>query len=143
MYRESFRAGMVTLRVSQARKSPNSRRIPLQPNNTPRKYVLYLQVHWNNAGIMITSCSFCVCQQKTQKRHNKSFLVQDIQITIFMVLRQGYVSKLETRRFFFNSKKSVMYLFDEIEKHGRSNDTLMRNKDGYRNGDKKDRKRRD
>lgn len=36
-----------------------------------------------------------------------------------------------------------MYLFDEIEKHGRSNDTLMRNKDGYRNGDKKDRKRRD
>ena len=56
MYLESFRAGRVTLSVSQAKKIPNNSSNSWYVNTTAKtkQYAWYLQVHWYN-GWMITT----------------------------------------------------------------------------------------
>ena len=73
MYFESFRVGMVTLRVSQAKKIPNSSSNPWYVNTNEKKYALYLQVHWYNAWIITTWYSRWASPCKhTQKRQINS-----------------------------------------------------------------------
>ena len=56
MYFESFRAGRVTLSVSQAKKIPNNSSDPWYVNTTAKKKdALYLQVHWYNASVSSVS----------------------------------------------------------------------------------------
>ena len=55
MYFESFRAGRVTLSVSQAKKIPNNSSDPWYVNTTAKKKnALYLQVHLYNARMITT-----------------------------------------------------------------------------------------
>lgn len=52
-YRESLSAGMLTCRVSHARKTPNNRRRPLVAKRTPNQMALCLQSqysHWGNVS---------------------------------------------------------------------------------------------
>ena len=54
MYFESFRVGIVTLLVFQAKKIPNTSSNPWYVNTSEKKYALYLQVHWYNAWMITT-----------------------------------------------------------------------------------------
>lgn len=65
-----------TLRVSQAKKVPNSMSNPWMPNNAPVKYFLWDEPHTCSSG-MITTFPISFCQEKRGRvKHTGSAALQ-------------------------------------------------------------------